>query len=84
MGSVTRKKIRNFNVREERKRASRRVDRFFIGLQIWVQIPFQGAAHFILPDEQFFGEGFGQHPGIRIEAIEKKYLKISSARPVPS
>jgi hypothetical protein len=36
MGSVTRKKIRNFNVREERKRASRRVDRFFIGSQILV------------------------------------------------
>jgi hypothetical protein len=30
MGSVTQKKIRNFKMREERKRASRRVDRFFI------------------------------------------------------
>jgi hypothetical protein len=84
MGSVITKKIKIFSIREERKRTRRRVDRFFIGSQIGVQIPFQGANQFILPDEQLFGESFGQHPGIRIEKIERKYLRISSAQPLPS
>jgi hypothetical protein len=76
MGSVTQKKIRNFNIREERKRARRKLDRFFIGSQIRSQIVFQEATFFILPDEQFLGECFHRPPGWRMETVDKRCLRV--------